>query len=183
MKRKTLLVSFVLILVVAGIVGGVIAAQAAPAGQTTGGQRLFGTTVYGGYALAGQDPPPYYWSFPNIVISNPDWQYDKKIEKIVVYNGTDLTLVKEWYPAPGSKLETVRPHEVHEIDPTTLGIDSTGFMPYKIINVDVYWNGRGETLRGWIQGLNYLAEVDGSGNGHLVDIKTIVDREMVNLSR
>lgn len=64
MRKKILLVSLMLILVVAGLVGGVMHAQAAPSSQTTGVQRLFGMGQRWGNGYAT-------WNGPSAFLRQP----------------------------------------------------------------------------------------------------------------
>lgn len=180
MKRKTFLVSFVLILVVAGIVGGVIAAQAAPSGQTTGGQRLFGIGRDGIICMPPQGNEPCYGFHLNIVVSNPDLQYSKTLEKIVITDGFTGGVVTEWTPLPEEAL--ISPLEVFERDVRQLNI-SPPLDHYTFYNVEIYWNGKGQPLIGWTEEDIFLGGQDANGNPIAKDIGQIVEREMVNLSR
>ena len=180
MKRKIFLVSFVLILVVAGIVGGVIAAQAAPSGQTTGGQRLVGIGRDGIVGIPPQGNEPYYGFHLNIVVSNPDLNYSKTIEKIVVTNGFTGTLVKEW--TVPTEVGLVSPRGVFERDVRQLGIEPP-LDTYTFYNFEVYWNGRGETLRGWAEEWQFIVAQDQNSNWYAKDIGQILTKEMVNITR
>jgi len=181
MKRKILLLTFVAILVVAGIVGGVITAQAAPSGQTTSGQRLYSVGRDGIVCIPPQGNEPCYGFHLNIVVSNPDLQYSKTLEKIVITNGFTGELVKEWTP-PSQDEALISPLEVFERDVRQLNI-SGPTNTYTFYSVEVYWQGRGQPLQGWAEEFLFLGGQDANGNPIAIDIGQVIEREMVNITR
>ena len=126
-----------------------------------------------------QGNEPCYGFHLNIVVSNPDLQYSKTLEKIVITygNGTPVT---QWTPSSEDAL--ISPLEVFERDVRQLNI-SPPLDHYTFYNVEIYWNGRGQPLIGWTEEFLFLGGQGANGNPIAKDIGQIVEREMVNLSR
>jgi len=178
MKKSIFLVSLMLILVVVGIAGSAMSAQAAPSNQTTGTQRLFGMGKDGVMGMPpGLDRAPFYYCQFAIDIVNPDLQYSKTIQKIVISDGSNGTTVKEFTPTGEQAL--LEPHEAFETDFPRLGIPPLS-SSLKLYTVDVYWQGRGEPLVGYIAFAFWKIDRDA---GQVLDLGEFAITEMVNLPR
>ena len=174
MKRKIFLVSFVVILVVAGIVGGVITAQAAPSGQTTGG-RLHGSGGNGKVYPVGDS---LYYSTLGVQLNNPDLQYGKTIERIVVTDGNNTA--NQWDVQLSSDEAWLAPNEILDMDLEGWGRGvPIGGEQYMYYTVDVYWSGRGVPLLGKMGELFALLD----SGGQLKELVPAYVLEMVNISR
>jgi len=184
MTKKFFLVSFVLILIVAGIVGGVMAAQAAQSGQTTGGYRLFGFGMDGAFGMptAPNVPPtapPYYRVALGFRFVNPDLTYSKTIWQILIIDDSDNVIQ---VPLPTGGL-ILGPRKGFGRDFPQLGMGPTGLYQNHYA-IEVYWVGRGEPLMGWITENSWLMEELSLGNWQAKDLGPIqFEKEMVNLSR
>ena len=159
MKRKIFLVSFVVILVVASIVGGVLTAQAAPSGgKTLPVQRLFGGGYDGmtGMPTAPNVPPrasPLYMISTSFSFVNPDLTYSKTIDKILITCQLDQW---EYQVTLSQEMMTLSPKEGSGTDFRMLGIDHSQWAQSYLI--EIYWSGQGEPLQGFVYQTSYLIE-------------------------
>ena len=174
---KKILVASVIVLVLI-LVGGVVYAQGQTDAISYSGQRLFGI---GRQGLMGMPPgggaPNYYFGF-NFIVANPDWSYGKTLEKIVITYGDDGTIVKE-VVLTGEEA-WLAPHETFEKDSEQLSISPT-ISNLKLYNIEVYWAGRGEPLRGWIEDMSWLVEQDQFDTWIIKDFGPVIEREMIGM--
>jgi hypothetical protein len=182
MKRKILLVSLVLILIVGGIAGGVLAAQAAPGGgKTLPTQRLLGGGMDGLVGMPTEPnvpptAPPYYRILLSFNVINPDLTYSKTIEKILITSMAD-----QWvYEVPLSDdMKTLSPKEGVGSDFEQLEIHhSIWTNPYLI---EIYWSGQGEPLVGTVSQTSYLVEEVEPGNWTVLDFGPIQTSQSMGL--
>jgi hypothetical protein len=170
MKKKIFLVSFVLILIVAGIVGGSVGTHAAPGGgKNLPVQRLLGSGYDGvtGMPTAPTESPLYRILLSFSVI-NPDLTYSKTVEKMLI-----TCMADQWvYEVPLSEeMMILSPKEGLATDFEQLDIHHTfGASPYLI---EIYWSGQGQPPLGSVYQTSYLVEETEPGNWAALDFGPI----------
>lgn len=174
MKRKVI---FTAILITAIVITGVAITYAQGKPSVLEQQRLYGVVTDAWVGLGPTQDPPFYTTHPSILVSNPDWQQSKTLERIVVSRGSSILLDEDM-----SGL-VLGPHESWHTDFRMLGIDTPPFGSMWHYYVDIYWEGKGQPLTGYLGTLWLEVEDDGQGGIQAVNAIDTMEREMMNVGR